>query len=47
MKSIEGRLRFLPTGGDVLGWVGVKLEVAVVGVAEASFEFGPVVAGCD
>jgi hypothetical protein len=30
--------------GDVVGWVGVQAQVAVVGVAEAAFEFGAVVA---
>ena len=34
-----------PAGGDVLGWVGIEAQVAVVGVAEAAFELGPVVPG--
>jgi len=34
-----------PAGGDVLGRVGVEPQVAVVGVAESSFQFGAVVAG--
>jgi hypothetical protein len=32
-------------GGDVVGWVGVEAQVAVVGVAEAALELGAVVPG--
>jgi hypothetical protein len=34
-----------PAGGDVVGWIGVEAQVAVVSVAEAPFELGPVMAG--
>jgi hypothetical protein len=43
---VEGSEVFDVAGRDVVGRVGVEAQVAVVGVAEASFEFGPVVAGC-
>lgn len=36
---------FGPTGSDVFGRGGVEAQVAVVGGAEAAFEFGAVVAG--
>jgi alcohol dehydrogenase YqhD (iron-dependent ADH family) len=35
---------FNVAGGDVVGWVGVKAQVPIVGVTEASFQFSPVVA---
>lgn len=31
--------------GDIVGWVGVQAQVAVVGVSEAPLEFGAVVPG--
>jgi hypothetical protein len=39
--KVERSEIFDVAGGDVVGRVGVEAQVAVVGVAEASFELGP------
>jgi hypothetical protein len=45
MRSLGSEV-FDVAGGDVIGWVGVQAQVAVVGVPEAPLEFGAVVPGC-